>query len=170
VPFLRGPKSVPPGMLRELHPMRNPSATWTRNDDAALVTIEMPRPITQGWRKALAKFVGEPPGRRIELSDAIASDVWEMCDGDTSVGDICKTIATRYKLGDRQTQVSVLQFLNMLRSRSLVGIPPGEQAAIDAQIDVKKASASALPRSEDGNGSNGRNQQSAGRARRSRRH
>jgi hypothetical protein len=141
LPFLRGPLRLPPDLLRGLHPARNPAAQWTREGEENLVVISMPRPPTQGWKMAVAKFVGEAPGKRIELSDELGSDVWELCDGAHTVRDICRELSSKYKLGDRQTEVAVLQFLNMLRTRRLLGIPEREQGAIDRATGKAKASA-----------------------------
>jgi hypothetical protein len=140
IPLLRGPLRLPPDLLRGLHPTRNPAASWSRDDDSGIVVITMPRPPLQGWRMALAKLIGEPPGKRIELSDEIGATVWELCDGARTIRDICRTVSAKYKLGDRQTEVSVLEFLNMLRSRRLIGIPQQEQVAIKQVGDSAQGS------------------------------
>jgi hypothetical protein len=138
-PFLRGPLRLPPELLRGLHPVRNPACRWSREGEERLAVIFMPRPPSQGLKMAVAKFIGEPPGKRIELSDELGTDVWELCDGDHTVRDICRELSKKYKLGDRQAEVAVLQFLNMLRSRRLVGIPTREQAQIDSETAKAKA-------------------------------
>ena len=130
LPFLRSSQGLTSQLTRSLHPTRNPAATWKREGEDNNVVIYVPRPPAQGFLKLLSKFVGEPTGRRIELSDEMASYVWELCDGESTVGEICSGVLAKYKLGERQTEVSVLQFLNMLRTRRLIGLPSQEQAAI----------------------------------------
>ena len=154
IPFLRGPVRLPPDLLRGLHPVRNPAVRWTREGDDNLVVISVPRPPSEGWKMAVAKLVGEPPTKRIELSDELGSDVWELCDGGHAVRDICRTLSNKYKLGDRQTEVAVLQFLNMLRSRKLLGIPVSEQSQIDQATGKRKTAVDAdanIGKASDGN-------------------
>lgn len=139
IPFLRGPLRLPPDLLRGLHPTRNPFATWQREGEDNNVVIMVPRPVVQGWRMALAKIAGEPPGKRVELSDEIGSDVWELCDGAHTVREICRELSAKYKLGDRQTEVSVLEYLNMLRKRRLLGIPEKEQSSIQQAAGKAKS-------------------------------
>jgi hypothetical protein len=170
-PFLRGPVRVPPTLLRSLHPVRNPEATWQREGESQLVVIFAPRTQFEGWKKALAKFIGQPSGRKIELSDEIASDVWELCDGQSTIGGICQAVAAKYQLGERQTEISVLQFLNMLRSRRLIAVPETEQKLLDKASDKKTSAGEAAAReTQDKSNGNGHTDTKRRRLRRTRRH
>lgn len=165
LPFLKAKPRLQADQVRGLLPTRNPAVTWSREGNENLVTILAPLPPAQGLRKALARFVGEPAAKRIELSDQIASDVWELCDGKRSVKEICREVAQKYKMGERETEVSVLTFLNMLRSRRLVGVPVEQESLVktgNSPNQVLTDSKSVY----DGNSNSGKSRRTPKRARR----
>ena len=55
--------------------------------------------------------------------DAVGVFVWHALDGKTSVEQLIKKLAERYKLNLREAQVPTLQFLQTLIKKGLVGVP-----------------------------------------------
>jgi hypothetical protein len=105
-----------------LRPLRHPSVSWERSDDENLVVITIGR-RNDAWTSFAARMFGLPPTRKIELTDEISSYVWTCCDGNHSVAQIVDDISARYKLGRRQSEVSVLTFLKTLQTKRLIGVP-----------------------------------------------
>jgi len=126
-PFLPGGKTKPSHkMVMGLRPLRNAHAAWERTGDEGLVTITLTRSLVHRFDKAIAKVFKIPTDRKIEMSDELSSRVWELCDGDHTVGAISDEIGRDYQLGRRQAEISVLTFLNTLQAKKLVGLAPDE--------------------------------------------
>lgn len=54
--------------------------------------------------------------------DEMGRLVWENCNGNTSVQQIIRKLAQRYKLNLREAQVATINFLNMLTRKGLIGM------------------------------------------------
>ncbi len=62
--------------------------------------------------------------------DPMGMLVWDLCDGKTSVQQIIRKLAKRYKLSLREAEVSTRQFLRTLGRKGLIGFAvPGKQGA-----------------------------------------
>jgi hypothetical protein len=158
IPFLRGPIRLPGEVARSLKPIRSPEVKWRSEGVDNLTVIYSARPKDQFWVAWLAKMANEPEERKTEL-DEIGSKIWGMCDGSHRVAEICRLIAAEYQLTDRQVEVSVLQFLNMLRTRRFVGLTEEDKLKVDIATGKVKAGSA----SDGGNATNGKT--SSGRKR-----
>jgi len=69
----------------------------------------------------LARVFYVPKSRKIVL-DELGTFVWERCDGQTTVRDLIGIFAERYKLGRREAEVSLTEYLRTLAKRGLIGI------------------------------------------------
>ncbi|HEY3333158.1 MAG TPA: PqqD family protein [Capsulimonadaceae bacterium] len=123
LPFLGGTKRPNAKQVLALRPIRNPAVKWERNPETDLVVVTLAYHPYRNWDKLLKKVFRIPTERRVEMSDELSSMVWEMCDGTNTVSAIATHIATKYKLTQRQSEVSVLSFLNTLQGKRLVGVP-----------------------------------------------
>lgn len=110
-------------------PVRNPAIQWTRerraeSDKASLVLLKVPRRADRigDW---IARWFKLPDHKKIEL-DEIGSDVWEMCDGRTTVEALTRAVCASYRLNRRQGETSVTAYLRMLAQRRLIGVRPSE--------------------------------------------
>lgn len=54
--------------------------------------------------------------------DSLGVFVWQHCDGKTSVRQLIRKLAKRYKISERQAEVSTLQFLFTLTKKGLIGM------------------------------------------------
>ena len=136
-PFLPGGKTKPSHkMVMSLRPLRNVHAVWERTGEDGLVTITLTRSLVHRWDKLIAKVFKIPTDRKIDMSDELSSRVWELCDGEHTVGAIADEIGHHYQLGRRQAEISVLTFLNTLQAKKLVGLAPDH-------VKLKKAQSTA---------------------------
>ena len=105
-------------------PVRNPAIAWERGvwreEQNAVVLLRVPR-RSDRWGNFLARVFRLPAERKIEL-DEMGSDVWEMCDGASTVEAVTRAICARYKLNRRQGETSVTAYLRMLAERRLIGL------------------------------------------------
>jgi len=100
-------------------PIRNQAVIWEKDEDGEIL-IRIPRE-EYGWKiKLLSKFFYIPKERKISL-DEVGSQVWEMCDGETSVKDIIDTLRKKYKLNRKEAEISLITYLRELGKKGLVG-------------------------------------------------
>lgn len=105
-------------MLR-LCPVRNPNLEWEEQEDRVVLLVKHGN--KKSWKLRIAQhFVTVPQDRRVVL-DAIGTDVWQMTDGQTTIGHIAKTLAKKYKLSPREAELSLQQFFKELGRRGYIG-------------------------------------------------
>jgi len=116
----RSRKADPAHARREflaLRPMRNPALEWSEEDGHVILEIK----LAESWKtRILNLFFQVPRGRRVAL-DAIGTDVWQMLDGQHTIGQIAKSLASKYKLNAREAELSLQQFFKDLGRRGYVG-------------------------------------------------
>lgn len=119
----RSPKEAPSRerLLRGV-PVRNEAAEWSEKEGRTRVSI----PRTATWKsRALSLLFHVPKEQIIEL-DEIGDEVVRMCDGKNTVKEIARRLAKRRKLDDREAEAALLQYLQTLVRRGVIGIaiPP----------------------------------------------
>lgn len=122
----RKPK-VTRGEVLGARPVRNPRIDWergrTHEEQPEVVLLRVPRRADR-WGNFMARMFRLPSHRRIEL-DEMGSDVWEMCDGETTVDGLTKAICAKYHLNRRQGEASVTAYMRMLAERRLLALRTG---------------------------------------------
>ena len=110
-------------------PPRNESLRWEQND-AGEVQVVIERQET--WKvKLLSRVFYIPRERKITL-DEVGSEVWQMCNGRTSVGEMIEDLADKYQLNRKEAEVSLLQYLKTLGQKRFVGfVLEGDEAPPD---------------------------------------
>jgi hypothetical protein len=99
-------------------PMRNESLEWENNDEGE-VEIHIARQET--WKvRLLSKLFYIPKKRKITL-DEVGSEVWQLCNGRNSVGDMIEKMSEKYQLNRKEAEVSLLQYLKTLGEKRFVG-------------------------------------------------
>ena len=117
------PKVTRPQVMAS-RPIRNPAVKWSReaatDERPAVILLQIPR-RRDGWGDIVARLMRLPDFRKLEL-DEIGSDVWEMCDGATTVDALTRAVCTQYRLNRRQGETSVTAYLQQLAERRLVAL------------------------------------------------
>jgi len=99
-------------------PARNDALTWEKNENEE-VTITVER--RDDWKaKVLSKIFWIPKSRSLML-DQIGAQVWDMCDGKTSVDAMIRKLSTEHKLNLKEAEVSLLTYLKSLGKKNLIG-------------------------------------------------
>ena len=99
-------------------PARNDALSWEKNENEE-VTITVER--RDDWRaKVLSKIFWIPKSRSLML-DQIGAQVWNMCDGKTSVDAMIRKLSTEHKLNLKEAEVSLLTYLKSLGKKNLIG-------------------------------------------------
>lgn len=99
-------------------PIRNPNLRWRENDEGEAVIV-LPR--RRDWvGKFLAWMFFVPEARPVALDEA-GTFVWQNCDGTNSVNELVGLLQEEYKLGRREAEMSLTEFLKMLGKRGMVG-------------------------------------------------
>ena len=99
-------------------PARNEALTWAETESGeARITVRR----QENWKtRLLAKAFYIPEERNITL-DEVGTQVWGMCDGRTSVGQMIEGLRERYKLDRKEAEVSLLAYLKTLGQKNFVG-------------------------------------------------
>lgn len=113
-------------------PVRNSQVEWEINDEEEVV-LRIPRREDRAGRFLQRAFVA-PPFKQVVL-DELGSDVWHLCTGENSVDTIVKTLAKKYKLGRREVELSLSNYLRTLAQRGYIGL--AKPSAISNQPSAK---------------------------------
>ena len=88
------------------------------------VLLEYPLTV-RPWLAALAKRLGRSGDivqtKKLQL-DAMGTAVWDLVDGERSVGRIVQIFAENHRLGNREAEISVTSFIRELGQRGLLGL------------------------------------------------
>lgn len=100
-------------------PLRNPAITWEVLDSGR-VLLSIPL-AARPWVRLVNWLVPVPTDRKVEL-DEVGSDVWQWCDGERTVAELVRELARAHKLNQREAEVSLTQFLQLLAKRRFLGL------------------------------------------------
>ena len=103
--------------------------SWEKNERGEVVITIKLEPSKPGL---FSGFFREPTERKIIL-DAVGSFVWELMDGERTVGEIAERVSERFKLHRREAQTSLLAYLQMLASKGLIALiaPSAPQSRVE---------------------------------------
>ena len=99
-------------------PIATPTIERTARDNGgALIAVTM-RP--SGYQKWLLR-IPDDAKRKIEL-DAVGVEVYDQCDGRTSVRQIARRFAKQHQVDQREAEAAVANFIQMMVRKGLVSI------------------------------------------------
>lgn len=99
-------------------PVRNDQLTW-KTTEAGETAITITR--AENWKvRALTKIFWIPKQRTLVL-DQIGTQVWEMCNGRTTVDAMIRSLSETHKLNRKEAEISLLAYLKNLGKKNLVG-------------------------------------------------
>lgn len=108
-------------------PARNDLLEWSKTESGE-VQIKVTRQET--WKTRLLSKVFYIPEQRTITLDEVGTEVWQMCDGHTSVTAMIELLRQRYKLDRKEAEVSLLSYLKTLGQKRFVGfLVDGEKPA-----------------------------------------
>jgi hypothetical protein len=114
-------------------PVRNSLVEWETNDEEEVV-LKIPRREDRAGRIMQRVFVA-PPFKQVVL-DELGSDVWHLCTGENDVDTIVKSLARKYKLGRREVELSLANYLRTLAQRGYIGL--AKPSAIGSQRSARE--------------------------------
>ncbi|MEM2431031.1 MAG: PqqD family protein [Candidatus Bathyarchaeia archaeon] len=122
---------VPRSIFLKAKPVRNPALTWEKDKKTKEIKIIIPLKTssqTGGAKKEekerkgfLDKLFPPEPEKRVISLDRIGSIVWELCDGERTIGDIANYLVEKYKIMHEEAEISLNAYFNQLSSRGLIG-------------------------------------------------
>ena len=104
--------------MLESRPARNELLAWEKTE-AGEVRITVTRQET--WKTRLLSKLFYIPERRTITLDEVGAQVWQMCDGHTSVARMIDGLRERYKLDRKEAEVSLLSYLKTLGQKRFIG-------------------------------------------------
>ncbi len=102
----------------QARPVRNPSLKWRINEEE-IVEVIVPR--RKDWFGRVMGFLFFVPESRPITLDEVGTRVWHLCDGEHTVEDLIQTLSDEYKLGRREVEASLTEYLKMLGKKGMVG-------------------------------------------------
>lgn len=102
-------------------PIRTPVLKSEQKGGKTLLSVEMERPL---WQRALG---GERKCSRTFALDKFGMEVYQLCDGRNSVGEILNIFGRMHKLSQPDAETSVTTFLKTLMSKGLVAMEMDEE-------------------------------------------
>ena len=101
----------------QIYPIRNPGLEW-EEDEEGIARAKLVRKNDLKTR-LVAGLMNVPESRELRL-DEVGSFVWQLCDGEHALNDIVEAMMEKYKLGRREVEVSLNEFMRMLAKRGLI--------------------------------------------------
>ncbi len=98
-------------------PLRNPSLKWRVNDQEC---VEVIIPRRQDRLGRIMGWVFAVPESRPVLLDEVGTFIWNRWDGENTVADLVAALCEEYKLGRREVEVSLTEYLRMLGKRGMI--------------------------------------------------
>jgi len=97
-------------------PVQAPPVKTERKDDKLYVTVQFERP---GWQRMLGadRFCRKTFGL-----DTYGEEVYEACNGKTTVKHIVKKFSKKHHLSTQEASLSVSKFMKTLMMKGLVGM------------------------------------------------
>jgi len=100
-----------------LRPARNPSIEWEEVEGKVQLTI----PRASNWKVKIINVLFPVPDEKKVALDAIGSHVWTRCDGQNTIELLSRDLQREYKLGARESELSLQQFFKDLGRRGYIG-------------------------------------------------
>ncbi|MBT3605544.1 MAG: PqqD family protein [Candidatus Latescibacteria bacterium] len=115
--FKKQPKIGREAMFKS-KPVRNDQLTWeTNEEDEVTVTLER----GDSWKVRVLSKLFWIPNQKTLVLDEIGSQVWNMCDGRTTVEAQIRKLSEIHKLNVKEAEISLLAYLKKLGQKGLVG-------------------------------------------------
>ena len=111
------PKLTREAMLNS-RPARNDLLKWDKTESGE-VRITVTR--IDSWKVRLLSKLFYVPRKRTITLDEVGTDIWQMCNGRTSVAQMIEELRVKYKLDRKEAEVSLLQYLKTLGQKRFVG-------------------------------------------------
>ena len=99
-------------------PARNEALEWEKNE-AGEARITLVR--QDNWKTRLLSKVFYIPRERTITLDEVGTEVWQMCNGRTSVAQMIQSLRDKYQLDRKEAEVSLLSYLKTLGQKRFIG-------------------------------------------------
>jgi hypothetical protein len=120
--------------MMDSRPARNDLLEWEKTETGE-AQIKVVRQET--WKTRLLSKVFYIPETRTITLDEVGTEVWQMCDGHTSVATMIDCLRDRYKLDRKEAEVSLLSYLKTLGQKRFVGfLVDGEKSRSEKGKDA----------------------------------
>ena len=116
--MLRGQPKISREAMFGSKPTRNDLLEWEKTEDGE-ASITMKR--GDNWKVRILSKIFWIPKQRTLILDQIGTQVWEMCDGRTTVEAMIQRLSRNHKINEKEAEISLLAYLKKLAQKRLVG-------------------------------------------------
>lgn len=103
-------------------PRLNPAVHWEDLDTGELMAVY--RRYTSPWGVWLTKLLCRPELSQLIL-DKIGARVVRAIDGEKNVSDLIAFVSREFKMSRKESEISLLKYLELLARRNLIGFDVG---------------------------------------------
>lgn len=121
--FRKQPKIGREAMFKS-KPVRNDRLEWEKNQDEEIV-VTLKR--DDSWKVRILSKLFWIPDQKTLMLDQLGTQVWEMCDGRTTVEAMIRNLSETHKLNLKEAEISLLAYLKKLGQKGLVGFVVAKQ-------------------------------------------
>lgn len=107
-------------------PVRNARLTTKRGENNELMLVV---PRRSDWVGRVLSVVFVVPKERLIALDEVGADIWELCDGSHTVGQLIEIVGKKHKLNRKEAEVSLTTYLRQLGKRGLIAFAVQRQDA-----------------------------------------
>ena len=133
----KAPRLTREAMLNS-RPARNELIKWEKTDSGE-ARITVVRQDT--WKIRLLSRIFYVPKERTITLDEVGTEVWQMCNGRTSVAQMIESLRRTYKLDRKEAEVSLLSYLKTLGQKRFIGfVIEGDQTVANGPKSGRDAS------------------------------
>jgi hypothetical protein len=121
--FRKQPKIGREAMFKS-KPVRNDRLEWEKNaDEEIVVTLKR----DDSWKVRILSKLFWIPNQKTLVLDQLGTQVWDMCDGRTTVEAMIRKLSENHKLNMKEAEISLLAYLKKLGQKGLVGFVVAKQ-------------------------------------------
>ncbi len=99
-------------------PLRNQLIKW-EVDDKQEVSLVIPQ--KQRFLISIAAKLFRLPDKRVIVLDDVGSFVWQLCDGQNTVGHVVNQLCNRYQMTRKEAETSLFTYMRQLGKRGIIG-------------------------------------------------
>lgn len=117
--FKKEKKVVPREDILSAKPIRNPLIKWEIQESG---DVQMVIPLKKTTKLKILSYLFRVPGRKTVVLDRLGTEVWLVCDGETTVNEIIEKLCKKHKMSRKESEVSLFSYLQQLVKRGYIGL------------------------------------------------
>jgi hypothetical protein len=112
-------KVIPRDDVLSAKPIRNPLIQWEIQESG---DVQMVIPLKKTTKLKVLSYLFRVPGRKTVVLDKLGTEVWLICDGETTINEIVEKLCKKHKMSRKESEISLFSYLQQLVKRGYIGL------------------------------------------------